>query len=117
LGTLLARGALFLDVVVELDLDVFFHLLVVGEVQLEVVFAFREIAGLVTIIPAELGTVGIDGTAILVVQVAAFVLDIDVPVPLLHEDGYIFVTEVPPDIVVVVPVLGSLEGEGKIPAA
>jgi hypothetical protein len=49
--------------------------------------------------------------------VPTFIFYIDIPVTILNEYGYIIVTEIPPDIVVIFPVLGRFYRQCEIPAA
>jgi hypothetical protein len=68
-------------------LDVLFHFLVAGEVQLIVVLALDEITIGMTVSPADPGPLVINPAAIIFLrEVPALVLDVEIPVALLDED-------------------------------
>jgi hypothetical protein len=107
-----------LHVVVELHLDILFHLLVIRKMQVVLIVAIHEIALVMRVVPAYLGSMIIDpALEILAGQVSALVFDIDVPVPILHKHGHILMAQIPSNIVVIIPVFRGFNGQGKIAAA
>jgi hypothetical protein len=86
--------------------------------QVVLIVAFHEIAVIMRITPADSGSVMVDlALGILFGEVPAFVLDVHVPIPLLHEHGHVLMTQIPSNIIVIAPVLGRINRQGKIATA
>ncbi|MBA7711618.1 hypothetical protein ES703_120584 [subsurface metagenome] len=109
---------LFGYVIVEFYFDILFHLLIVGKVQLVVIFALNEIAVRVTVSAADSRLFIVYPAPIVFFrEVSTFVVYVNIPVAVLYEDRYVFMAQKPPYVVVVSLIFRRINRQSKIPAA
>jgi len=109
---------LFGCVVVEFYLYILFHLLIVGKVQLEVVFTLHEIAVSMTVSSANSWPDIINFAAIVFFRkMFALVLNVYIPIAVLYEHCDIFMAQIPSYIIVIGLIFRRFNRQCKIPAA
>ena len=84
--------------------------------QLIIVLTVDKVAIGVFVLAADARTLVIDVAPIVRLgEMPALVFDVDVPIPFLDEDRNILVTQIPADIVEILPRLRCFNGQRKIP--